>query len=40
MGMVGAGRDVPNVDDGVCGIEFIETVVKSSRLRRWVKWVK
>ncbi|MFH1023841.1 MAG: Gfo/Idh/MocA family oxidoreductase [Planctomycetota bacterium] len=30
--------DFPNVDDGVRGMEFIETVVRSGKLRRWVKW--
>lgn len=30
--------DFPTVDDGVRGMEFIETVVKSSRLGQWVRW--
>jgi predicted dehydrogenase len=30
--------DFPTVTDGVRGLEFIATVVKSSRLRRWIKW--
>ena len=32
--------DFPGVDDGVRGMEFIETVVKSSRLGKWISWVK
>jgi len=32
--------DFPGVEDGVRGMEFIETVVKSSRLRKWTHWVK
>jgi predicted dehydrogenase len=30
--------DFPTVADGVRGLEFIETVVKSSRMKRWIKW--
>jgi len=32
--------DFPGVDDGVRGMQLIETLLKSSRSRRWVKWVK
>lgn len=32
--------DFPTVDDGVRGMQFIETVVKSSKEHKWIKWVK
>jgi predicted dehydrogenase len=32
--------DFPTVDDGVRGMQFIESVVKSSKSRKWIKWVK
>jgi predicted dehydrogenase len=32
--------DFPDVDDGVRGMQFIETVVKSSKQSKWIKWVK
>ncbi|MBI3986360.1 MAG: Gfo/Idh/MocA family oxidoreductase [Lentisphaerae bacterium] len=31
--------DFPNVDDGLRGMQFIETVVQGSRLKRWLRWV-
>lgn len=32
--------DFPTVDDGVRGMQFIETVVASSKARKWLKWIK
>ncbi|MDI6774607.1 MAG: Gfo/Idh/MocA family oxidoreductase [Verrucomicrobiota bacterium] len=32
--------DFPGVDDGVRGLEFIETVIKSSKSKKWVKWIR
>jgi len=32
--------DFPGVDEGVLGMEFIETVVRSGKAQKWVKWVR
>ncbi|MHC4870708.1 MAG: Gfo/Idh/MocA family protein [Planctomycetota bacterium] len=32
--------DFPTVDDGLRGMQFIETVVKSSSQKKWIKWIK
>jgi predicted dehydrogenase len=32
--------DFPDVDDGVRGMQFIETVVASSRQRKWIRWIR
>lgn len=32
--------DFPTVDDGVRGMQFIESVVASSKKRAWIKWMK
>ncbi|MDD2706426.1 MAG: Gfo/Idh/MocA family oxidoreductase [Verrucomicrobiae bacterium] len=32
--------DFPTVDDGMRGMEFIETVVESNRRQRWIAWNK
>jgi predicted dehydrogenase len=32
--------DFPGIDDGVRGMQFIETVVRSSKQNKWIKWVK
>lgn len=32
------GRDYPNVEDGVYGMAFIETAVRSAKAKRWMKF--